>query len=116
MRKFGFAKRSEPLDGERGMCVNAKRGLAPKEEFMRKFGFAKRSEPLDGERENVRREYSAALARLHEIRNDFDFVDDEALTDALIFEENAVLKLIEKIIAEAKLRKISIEFYEILPK
>jgi len=76
------------------------------------FGFAKRSQPPDEELDDFCRAYSAALARLREIRNNFDFAADEALTDALIFEENAALRVIDRLIREAKTRNISIDFYE----
>ena len=83
---------------------------------MLKFGLTKRFERADGERTAFLRDYSAALARLREIRANFDFAADEALTDALIFEENAAVMLLEKLIREAKSRKITIEFYENQPK
>ena len=36
--------------------------------------------------------------------------------DALIFEENAVVKRLEKLLCEAKESGLSIEFYEIVKK
>lgn len=80
------------------------------------FGFAKRPQPPDEERDNFCHDYSAALARLREIRNNFDFADDEALTDALIFEENAALRVIDRLIREAKTRNITIDFCDFLRK
>lgn len=80
------------------------------------FGFTKRHQPFDEERDNFYRAYSSALARLREIRNNFDFADDEALTDALIFEENAALRVIGSLIREAKTRNITIDFCDFLRK
>ena len=85
-------------------------------DLLQKFGLTKRFERVDEERAAFVRDYSAALARLREIRANFDFAVDEALTDALIFEENAAVKLLEKLIRDAKSRKITIEFYENQPK
>lgn len=80
--------------------------------LLQRFGLTKRFEQVDAERVAFRRDYAEALARLREIRSNFDFAVDDALTDALIFEENAAVMLLEKLIREAKSRKISIEFYE----
>lgn len=80
--------------------------------FARIFGLTKRSEPLDEKIEQFLREYSSALARLRDIRNSFDFAADEALTDALIFEENAALTVIDRLIREAKSQGISIDFVD----
>lgn len=80
------------------------------------FRFGKRAEPLDEQREVVRKEYSKLLEKLSDIRRNFDFAEEEACVDALIFEENAVVKRLEKLLREAKESGLSIEFYEIAKK
>lgn len=80
------------------------------------FRFGKRAKPLDERREAVRKEYLELLGKLSEIRANFDFAEEEACTDALIFEENAVVKRLEKLIREAKEQGLSIEFYEMSKK
>lgn len=75
--------------------------------------FRKRAEPLDEQREVVRKEYSELLEKLSDIRRNFNFAEEEACVDALIFEENAVVKRLEKLLREAKESGLSIEFYEI---
>lgn len=80
------------------------------------FRFKKRANPLDERREAVRKEYSELLGKLSDIRRNFDFAEDEACVDALIFEENAVVKRLEKLLCEAKESGLSIEFYEIVKK
>lgn len=80
------------------------------------FRFKKRANPLDERREAVRKEYSELLEKLSYIRRNFYFAEDEACVDALIFEENAVVKRLEKLLCEAKESGLSIEFYEIAKK
>lgn len=80
------------------------------------FRFKKRANPLDERREAVRKEYSELLEKLSDIRRNFDFAEDESCVDALIFEENAVVKRLEKLLCEAKESGLSIEFYEIAKK
>ena len=80
------------------------------------FRFKKRANPLEERREAVRKEYSELLEKLSDIRRNFDFAEDESCVDALIFEENAVVKRLEKLICEAKESGLSIEFYEIVKK
>ncbi len=80
------------------------------------FRFKKRANPLEERREAVRKEYSELLEKLSDIRRNFDFAEDESCVDALIFEENAVVKRLEKLICEAKESGLSIEFYEIAKK
>ena len=57
--------------------------------------------------------YSNLLARLSEIRRNYDFVEDEHAVDSLIFEENAVVKQLESIIREARAQGLSLDFYEL---
>lgn len=80
------------------------------------FPFKKPVVPLDERREVLRREYLELLERLSDIRRNFDFVEEPSCADALIFEENAVVLRLERLLGEAKAQGLSIEFHEMAKK
>ena len=80
------------------------------------FAFGKSDDEFDEQREFIRKEYPKLLRKLSDIREKFNFAEEEACLDALIFEENAVVKRLDKLICEAREQGLSIEFYEIAKK
>lgn len=80
------------------------------------FAFGKSDDEVDEQREFIRKEYPKLLRKLSDICEKFNFAEEEACLDVLIFEENAVVKRLDKLIREARGQGLSIEFYEIAKK
>ena len=58
------------------------------------------------------RRYSELLERLDNVRRTFDFVSDEQAIEAAIYEENAVIRLLEQLYRDAREKGISLEIHE----
>lgn len=71
-----------------------------------------RKRPEDIRREQLKRDYNELLGRLSDIRANYDLVDDVSAADALIYEENAALKLLGRLFAEARKEGLTLEYHE----
>lgn len=68
--------------------------------------------PEESRRMRLERECSKLIRRLNDIRNTLNFVEDEKLINALIYEENAVLCLLDELFKSARAEGISIQPHE----
>ena len=66
----------------------------------------------NAENAEFERRYSELLDRLYTVRTTFDFVSDEQAIEAAIYEENAVIRLLEQLYRDARERGISLEIHE----
>ncbi len=66
----------------------------------------------NAENAEFERRYSELLERLDNVRSTFDFVSDEQAIEAAIYEENAVIRLLEQLYRDAREKGISLEIHE----
>lgn len=74
--------------------------------------FLKRKQERDSRREELEQRCTRLTERLHDIRAAFDMSTDNDTTDALIYEENAVLCQLAALYKQARAEGISLEPYE----
>lgn len=74
------------------------------EMFTKKRGNAENAE--------FERRYSELLERLYNVRSTFNFVSDEQAIEAAIYEENAVIRLLEQLYRDAREKGITLEIHE----
>lgn len=64
------------------------------------------------QRESFERRCTELTERLNDIRAAFNFASDEQTIDAMIYEENAVICLLEQLYKEARAEGITLEPHE----
>lgn len=72
--------------------------------------FTKKHE--NAENAEFERRYSELLERLYNVRSTFNFVSDEQAIEAAIYEENAVIRLLEQLYRDAREKGITLEIHE----
>ena len=72
----------------------------------------KKKQQPDARREMYERRCTSLTERLRDIRNAFDMSPDDDTTDALIYEENAVLCRLSALYKQARAEGITLEIYE----
>lgn len=72
----------------------------------------KPAESKDPRRESFEKRCTELTERLQEIRSVFNFVSDEQAIEAMIYEENAVICLLEQLYREARAEGITLQIHE----
>lgn len=70
------------------------------------FSFRRKAESMRERDMRFRRDIERVMLRLDVVRNQFDYVDDEDLIEALIYEENGLMSRYRYLIKYAKANNI----------